>query len=259
MLLKIFAVTFQKSLESWAQCEIDRCVGVARLRLDKNPNARQQMVGAKVRDYKAQIQTHSLDLIGQALHFSRLSIAACGKVKKTRRLDVAWQEVNVESICPPPSGGFHLFDGERDAAIPVDSVITESAVLVPRQVVGGPAQNTRSALRRSREAISQLPQRVNDSNEIDLDEFGLAAESEDDDGVMHGDNVLENIDPHDMFEPRLHRRIPAMVPVEPHSVNSSFFSVSENLDSDEDTPQSCTSHSERTPEVAMYCGAPQFE
>ena len=254
-----FAVTFQKSLESWAQCEIDRCVGVARLRLDKNPNARQQMVGAKVRDYKAQIQTHSLDLIGQALHFSRLSIAACGKVKKTRRLDVAWQEVNVESICPPPSGGFHLFDGERDAAIPVDSVITESAVLVPRQVVGGPAQNTRSASRRSREAISQLPERVNDSNEIDLDEFGSPAESEDDDGVMHGDNVLENIDPHDMFEPRLHRRIPAMVPVEPHSVNSSFFSVSENLDSDEDTPQSCTSHSERTPEVAMYCGAPQFE
>jgi len=66
----VFAVTFQKALESWAVCEIDRCVGVARLRLDKNPNARQQMVGSKVRDYKAQIQTHSLDLIGQALHFA---------------------------------------------------------------------------------------------------------------------------------------------------------------------------------------------
>ena len=65
----------------------------------------------------------------------------------------------------------------------------------------------RSAARRSREAISQLPERVNDSNEIDLDEFGSAAESEDDDGVMHGDNVLENIDPHDMFEPRLPRRL----------------------------------------------------
>ena len=134
-----------------------------------------------------------------------------------------------------------------------------SLTFFPRQVVGGPARNTRSAARRSREAISQLPERVNDPNEIDLDEFGLAAESEDDDGVMHGDNVLENIDPHNMFEPRLLRRIPANSTVEPQSPNSSFFSVSENLDSDEDTPQSCTSHSERTPEVAMYCGALQFE
>ena len=123
--------------------------------------------------------------------------------------------------------------------------------------MGGPAQNTRSAARRSREAISQLPERVNDSNEIDLDEFGSPAESDEDDGVVNGDNVLENIDPHAMFEPRLDRRTPATV--EPLSPNSSFFSVSENLDSDEDTPQSCTSHSEPTPEVAMYCGALQFE
>lgn len=109
----------------------------------------------------------------------------------------------MESICPPPSGGFYLFDSDRDAAIPVDSDLTESAVLVPRQVVGGPARNTRSAARRSREAISQLPERVNDSNEIDLDEFGSATVSDDDDGVVHGDNELENIDRHGTSEAAL--------------------------------------------------------
>ena len=121
---------------------------------------------------------------------------------KTRRLNVPWEEVNVETICPPSSGGFHLFDGERDAAIPIDSIVTESAVLVPRQVV-----NTRSAARLSREAnpTSQLPARVNDSNEIDLGEFESAADSDGNDGVVYGDNELENINPHDMFEPRARR------------------------------------------------------
>jgi len=317
-----FGPTFCLTLKSWANFEIDRCSGVARLRLDKNPNVREQMVKSKVRDYMAQIQSHHLDLMGQALHFSRLSIAACGKVKKTRRLDVPWEEVNVEVICPPPTGGFHLFDGERNADIPFDSLVTESAVLVPRQVSDGPAANTRSARRRNREnPTSQLPERVGDSNEIDLDEFESAADGDENDGVTFGDNELENVDPLDMFEPRARRRKtrhqpehlqlsdpkflganawfrnanatmqleegnngasnkqvdplhtyeagfvisegdriqPALVAPASPSESSSFYSASESLKSGENTPQSSTSHSVRTPEVAMYCGALQLE
>jgi hypothetical protein len=83
---------------------------------------------SKIRDYFAQIQTHSLDMIGQALHFSRHAIAATGKaVSNNRRLDTQWEQVAVQTICPPPSGGFHLFDGERDPAIPMDSPVTECA------------------------------------------------------------------------------------------------------------------------------------
>ena len=45
----------------------------------------------------------------------------------------------------------------------------------------------------------------------------------------------------------------------PTSPTSSFKSVPETFDSNENTPQSGNSHSELTPEVAMYCGALQFE
>ena len=107
-----------------------RCTGVARLRLDNNPNARQQMVTSKIRNYVAQIQTHNLDMIGQALYFSRLSIAVAGKAtNNSRRLETQWEEVAVQAICPPPSGGFHLFDGEREPVIASDSSVTESAAV----------------------------------------------------------------------------------------------------------------------------------
>ena len=43
------------------------------------------------------------------------------------------------------------------------------------------------------------------------------------------------------------------------SPTSSFNSAPETFDSNENTPQSGNSHSELTPEVAMYCGALQFE
>ena len=39
----------------------------------------------------------------------------------------------------------------------------------------------------------------------------------------------------------------------------SFNSAPETFDSNENTPQSGNSHSVLTPEVAMYCGALQFE
>ena len=77
-----FGATFSKVLKEWANCEVDRCTGVARLRLDDKPNIRQQMVTSKIRDYVAQIQTHNLDLIGQALHFARHSIAVTGKAAR---------------------------------------------------------------------------------------------------------------------------------------------------------------------------------
>jgi len=40
---------------------------------------------------------------------------------------------------------------------------------------------------------------------------------------------------------------------------NSFNSAPETFDSNENTPQSGNSHSVLTPEVAMYCGALQFE
>ena len=133
-----FGDTFTQVLEDWANSEVDRCTGVARLRLDDKPNIRQQMVTSKIRDYAAQIQTHNLDLIGQALHFARHAVAVTGKAaRNNRRLETHWEEVAVQAICPPPTGGFHLFDGERDPAVPMDSPVTASAaVLVPRQVTG---------------------------------------------------------------------------------------------------------------------------
>ncbi|CAL6445245.1 unnamed protein product [Bathycoccus prasinos] len=63
------------------------------------------MVTSKIRDYVAQIQTHNLDLIGQALHFARHSIAVTGKAVRTRRrLGTQWEQVAVQAICPPPTG-----------------------------------------------------------------------------------------------------------------------------------------------------------
>ena len=68
-----------------------------------------------------------------------------------RFLATQWEQVAVQAICPPPTGGFHLFDGERDPVVPMDSTVTASAAaLVPRQVPGGPARNTRSTVRRAR-------------------------------------------------------------------------------------------------------------
>ena len=52
---------------------------------------------------------------------------------------------------------------------------------------------------------------------------------------------------------------PALVVPASPSQSSSFYSVSENLNLSGNTPQSSESHSERTPEVAMYCGALQLE
>ena len=105
-----FGATFSKVLKEWANCEVDRCTGVARLRLDDKPNIRQQMVTSKIRDYVAQIQTHNLDLIGQALHFARHSIAVTGKAVRTRRrLGTQWEQEAVQAICPPPTGlGFRV-------------------------------------------------------------------------------------------------------------------------------------------------------
>jgi hypothetical protein len=48
-------------------------------------------------------------------------------------------------------------------------------------------------------------------------------------------------------------------PTSPTSPTSSFNSAPETFDSNENTPQSGNSHSVVTPEVAMYCGALQFE
>ena len=44
--------------------------------------------------------------------------------RNNRRLETNWEEVAVQAICPPPTGGFHLFDGERDPAVPMDSPVT---------------------------------------------------------------------------------------------------------------------------------------
>ena len=99
-----FGDTFTQVLEDWANSEVDRCTGVARLRLDDKPNIRQQMVTSKIRDYVAQIQTHNLDLIGQALHFARHAVAVTGKAaRNNRRLETNWEEVAVQAICPPPT------------------------------------------------------------------------------------------------------------------------------------------------------------
>jgi len=100
--------TFTQVLTDWANSEVDRCTGVARLRLDDKPNIRQQMVTSKIRDYVAQIQTHNLDLIGQALHFARHAVAVTGKAaRNNRRLQTNWEEVAVQAICPPPTGGVY--------------------------------------------------------------------------------------------------------------------------------------------------------
>ena len=302
---------------------MDRCTGVARLRLDDKPNIRQQMVTSKIRDYVAQIQTHNLDLIGQALHFARHAVAVTGKAtRNNRRLETNWEEVAVQAICPPPTGGFHLFDGERDPAVPMDSPVTASAaVLVPRQVAGGPARNTRSAIRRAR--VSSDAQVVSDAhavatpvandnigegvnpswngihesdwngiNDDDLRMLQLDVEAiemtfPDPDVCPVPDILLDRVqtryeaakarrasfparDANNIFEPRrftcladvskLHsciRELRESREPTPTSPTSSFLSVPETFDSNENTPQN--SHSELTPEVALYCGALQFE
>ena len=269
------------------------------------------MVTSKIRDYVAQIQTHNLDLIGQALHFARKAIAVTGKaVRSRRRLGTPWEQVAVQAICPPPTGGFHLFDGERDPSVPMDSPVTASAaVLVPRQVASGPARNTRSAARRAARVSSDsqvvsvahaeatplandnIDEGVNPSsngiNDDDLNGIDLA-DTPIEDVYLHGIDLGVRIeawrrekkrtrrakylarDADNLFEPRMFtslagersriREIRASLePTSPTSPTSSFQSVPETFDSNENTPQSGNSHSELTPEVAMYCGALQFE
>ena len=75
-------------------------------------------------------------------------------------------------------------------------------------------------------------------------------------------------DANNLFEPRMFtslagersriRELRASL-TSPTSPTSSFNSVPETFDSNENTPQSGNSHSVVTPEVAMYCGALQFE
>jgi hypothetical protein len=158
-----------------------------------------------------------LNMIGQALHFSRHAIAATGKaVSNNRRLDIEWEQVAVQAICPPPSGGFHLVDGERDPAIPMDSPVTEcAAVLVPRQVTGGPARNTRSSARRARviaDAHVVATPVVNDNIDEGVDPNWNGINESDWNGIneedWNGINLdgvdmpIEGVDPNDIFEPR---------------------------------------------------------
>ena len=285
--------------------------------MDDKPNIRQQMVTSKIRDYVAQIQTHNLDLIGQALHFARHAIAVTGKaVRNRRRLDTQWEQVDVQAICPPPTGGFHLFDGERDPAVPMDSPVTASDVALVPRLVGGPARNTRSAVRRARvfsdaqvvsvahavaapvandnidEGVNLSWNGINESdwNGTNDDDWMRAARCEQRTAAMARRAKFQARDANNLFEPRMftslaeaseHLRLRTcklrewnehlvsrirelresreQTPTSPTSPTSSFNSAPETFDSNENTPQSGNSHSVVTPEVAMYCGALQFE
>ena len=185
----------------------------------------------------------------------------------------------------------------------MDSPVTASAaVLVPRQVAGGPARNTRNAVRRARvpsdvqvvpDAHAVATPVVNDNidegvnpswNGIDLDE--CVHPNDDWIKVSRREQRTRHLaaktrrakylarDANNLFEPRMFtslaeersriRELHASLeptspnsPTSPTSPTSSFNSVPETFDSNENTPQN--SHSELTPEVAMYCGALQFE
>ena len=106
---------FSSLLSEFAESELKRSSGFAKLKLRLKPALRDQLVNGKKRRYLTQLQCSYFDLSGQALSAHRSGVlgkrGSCRFWSEKKNAPHFWKECPVEQISRPNLlGGFHCFD-----------------------------------------------------------------------------------------------------------------------------------------------------
>jgi len=113
---------FSSLLSEFAESELERSSGFAKLKVRLKPSLREQQVNGKKRRYLAQLQCLFLDLSGQALSAHRSGVLAkrgpCRFWSENKNSLHFWNECPVEQISRPNRlGGFHAFDAVLEIGV----------------------------------------------------------------------------------------------------------------------------------------------